>query len=299
MKILLTGATGSLGKIVLEKLLSLGHEVLTLGRRNPNISNSLHFHETFDFRKDSKLNLSFIPDAIIHMAGIVRGQAKNEEEYTKVNVQSTQFLVELAKKWNTKFIFTSSASVYGNGLNLRENSSLKGTSFYARSKILAESVICENLKNYTIFRIASAFGKGTQSLVHKLYHYGKLGFFPYPTKGKQLQKSFIHVEDVSDFILKALKQNHNGIFNLAHEKPKTYLEVLQIVENKLLQEGRSKPIKIYIPKTIWIMEKTFRNFQGKDSLLTPLFESSTLNVETLIQTFGESPKKELSENLFY
>ncbi len=295
MKILLTGATGSLGKFVLVDLLSLGHEVLTIGRRTPNISSPLHSHESFDFRKDSSLQLSFAPKVIIHMAGITRGQAKNETEYKKVNVQSTEILVEFALKHNSKFIYASSASVYGEGLNLKENSPLNGTSLYAKSKIEAEQVIQKKIQNYLVFRIASAFGKGTQSFIHKLYHYGKSGFFPYPVKAKQLQKTFIHIEDVSHFIVKSLEKDITGIFNLAHPQPKSYLEILQIIEKKLAEEKKNKPVKIYLPKTIWILEKKMRNIQGKDSLLSPLFESSTLNVKKLEESFGEIPKHDLKE----
>lgn len=293
MKVLLTGATGSLGKIVLENLLSLGHEVFTLGRRNPNISHPSLLHITFDFRKDSNLHLTFTPNVIIHMAGIVRGQAKNAEEYTKVNVQSTAMLVELAQKYNAKFIYTSSASVYGAGLNLKEDSFLQGTSLYAKSKIEAERIIQNKISNYTIFRIASAFGKGTQSFIHKLYHYGSLGFFPYPRGANQLKKTFVHVKDVSYFLTKALEKNSNGVFNLAHPKSKTYLEILNLIEKKLQEEGKPKPIKIYIPKTFWLFEKQLRKLQDRDSLLSPLFESSTLNVDKLGEVFRELPKHEL------
>ncbi|MCX8000353.1 MAG: SDR family oxidoreductase [Leptospiraceae bacterium] len=294
MKILLTGATGSLGKVVLEDLLSLGHEVLTLGKTHPDISHSKHLHITFDFRKDSKLDLSFIPDAIIHMAGIVRGQAKDETEYQKVNVQSTELLVNLASKCNSKFIYTSSASVYGDGLDLKENSPLKGSSFYAKSKISAEKLIESKLENFVIFRVASAFGKGTQSFIHKLYHYGKLGFLPYPAKAKQLKKTFVHAKDVSYFITKSLALNVKGVFNLAHPKILTYPEILEIIEKKLTLEKRTKPIKIYIPKTIGLIEKKLRKLKGKDSLLSPLFESCTLNIQKLLREFNEHPKNELT-----
>lgn len=294
MKILLTGATGSLGKFVLENLISLGHEVLTLGRTHPSISHSKHLHITFDFRKDSKLDLSFTPDAIIHMAGIVRGQAKDEAEYQKVNVQSTELLVDLASKCNSKFIYTSSASVYGDGLDLKENSPLKGSSFYAKSKISAEKLIESKLYNFVIFRVASAFGKGTQSFIHKLYHYGKLGFFPYPARAKQLKKTFIHVQDVSLFISKSLFHNVTGTFNLAHPKVFTYTEILDLIQKKLEQEKRVKPIKIYIPRTIGLVEKKLRALQGKDSLLSPLFESCTLNIQKLLREFNEPPKNELT-----
>ncbi|HSK73424.1 MAG TPA: GDP-mannose 4,6-dehydratase [Pyrinomonadaceae bacterium] len=136
--ILVTGGAGFIGSHLVEKLLNEGvWKVAALDNfnefyspavkcanvepflQNPNFS--LH---KVDICDDENLRTVFAEnkfDAIVHLAAWagVRPSLMNPKLYTKVNVNGTLNLLEMAKEFNIKqFVFGSSSSVYGNNSKL-------------------------------------------------------------------------------------------------------------------------------------------------------------------------------------
>lgn len=295
MKILLTGATGSLGRVFLENLGPKSHEIFTLGRKSPTVRTPLR-HLYFDFQKDFRLALDWEPDCIVHLAGLPAAEGNCSEEYFLANAKSVETLVDFAERKKVKkFIFSSSGSVYGGGEDLRESSPLRGESFYALSKMEGEKTLLEFSGQALIFRIASVYGKNTKSFIGKLLKLGKRGFFPYPSSGK-IKRSFIHINDVSAILEKSLELNTTGVYNLSHPETWVYADLIQIVADALIRNGYRKPVNIPIPEIVLTIEKKIRSFQGKPSLLKALFETSTLNVDKLVQEVG-TPNLRLAKGL--
>lgn len=285
MKILLTGASGSLGKVFLENLDFKFYEVVTIGR-TPPMGNFPLRHIFFDFQKKFKLELDYKPDCILHLAGLPSTEGNQYSDYFLINTKSTETLVEFANQKNVKkFIYSSSASVYGGGENLKETSPLNGNSFYALSKIEAEKILLKSFQGSTlIFRIASVYGRDSKSFINQLINFGKKGFFPYPLEN--IKRSFVHILDVITVLQKSLVLDVSGIYNLAYPEVWSYEDLVKLIDEILVKNKISKPIKIPIPKLIYTLEEKLQNLLKKPSKLKPLFETSTLNVENLIHTFG-------------
>ena len=137
MKILVTGATGFVGTNIVKKL-SMNHEVATLNARAIK-GNTADWHELVDQT-----------DVIIHLAGLAHitsnESSTNRHYYSEVNTELTKILAErLAVSGRRRFIFLSSARVYGNFSknyqSFKPNDDLNPTSPYAVSKVEAEEAL--------------------------------------------------------------------------------------------------------------------------------------------------------------
>ncbi|MFM9951247.1 MAG: NAD-dependent epimerase/dehydratase family protein [Saprospiraceae bacterium] len=138
--LLLTGATGFLGKILYREL-SQHFEVTTLGR---SADNALVVNLERDIPQFTN---SF--ERVVHNAGMAHKIPRNTSEsqlFYAVNYQGTLNLLkglEGAPALPRLFVFISTVAVYGleSGENIDEQHPLSGTSPYAESKILAEAAI--------------------------------------------------------------------------------------------------------------------------------------------------------------
>ena len=159
-KLLVTGAAGYIGGTFTYEVLKKGFEVHGIDNfinsDRSNIDTFLRdFPAVFSFSEIdianelSKLKTvldEFNPDFIIHFAGL-KSVGESEEKpdlYMENNVGSTRNLLENMNS-ETFFIFSSSATVYGNNPNqpLTENSPIEATSVYGQSKIECENLIKE------------------------------------------------------------------------------------------------------------------------------------------------------------
>lgn len=131
--ILVTGAAGFIGSHLTDRLLADGHDVIGLDnfcdfysedRKRQNIADAMG-HERFtlveaDLRdRDAMLDLfaTHQPASVFHLAAMagVRPSIERPDYYTAVNINGTVNLLDGAAAIGTsRFIFTSSSSVYGN-----------------------------------------------------------------------------------------------------------------------------------------------------------------------------------------
>ena len=175
-KILVAGAAGYIGGTFTYEALKNGFKVhgfdIFINSNRNNIDTfSKDFPEAFNFSemdlaKDvSLLKLvldEFNPDFIIHFAGLksVGESEKKPDLYMDNNVGSTRNLLENMNP-QSFFIFSSSATVYGNNPNqpLTEASPIEATSVYGESKIECENLI----KDYAV-------NKGVKSICLRYFN---------------------------------------------------------------------------------------------------------------------------------
>lgn len=143
MTILITGATGFLGRRAAVYFSSLGYDVLTPSHSQLDITDKIAVDNWF--RKNC-------PQAVIHCAAVSdTGKCQQDPESTAlINVQGSVHLAEACAQIDSKFVFCSSDQVYA-GSPLpgphRESEPLHPGNVYACQKILAEqrcSALCPN-----------------------------------------------------------------------------------------------------------------------------------------------------------
>ncbi|MEZ4826548.1 MAG: NAD-dependent epimerase/dehydratase family protein [Bacteroidia bacterium] len=150
--ILLTGATGFLGKYIADELLSAGHELRVLVR-NPD-SRQLPWGNLVEVAEGDVLDILSLEkavegvDYVIHAAAIVSFWRKQREEVMKINVEGTANVVNLCKDAGVqKLVHISSIGALGrtnDGSPITEQTVWKpehAKSGYALSKYRAEMEI--------------------------------------------------------------------------------------------------------------------------------------------------------------
>ena len=148
MKILVTGACGYKGNVLVPKLLNARHEVTALDIMW--FGNDLNPHENLEVIKGDVRNVEDIPlrgvDAIIHLSSIANDPAGDlDPKLTwEVSALATMQLADKAYREGIKhFIYASSGSVYGlkEEPQVTEDLKLVPMSEYNKTKMVAERVV--------------------------------------------------------------------------------------------------------------------------------------------------------------
>lgn len=216
MKVLVTGSASHLAQAFLPKLCAVP-QVLQVTGVDLNIGAFQHAklrEVQLDIRSTSLPTLLKGHDVLIHMAFVVlRGKMCASEMYD-INVRASQNLFDHAKEAGiSRVIHLSSASVYGSGEHLDENSPfhpLPGF-LYAQHKTELENWLAQQHPHITCLRPHIILGPHAQPLLKSII---RLPFYIYlPNPQPQLQ--CVHEEDVADAMLLSLFSNVPGAFNLA------------------------------------------------------------------------------------
>ena len=257
-KVLITGASGFIGSKLLEKFKTTGYEVVCWNRADAIINDTMVCAVDMT-KKDSIVSelTKENPDIIIHCAGsadVGKSVANPEIDY-EGNVTLTHNLLFAMHKCGLekkRFVFLSSASVYGNPLSLpiSEDMLLNPLSPYAVHKVMCEDLCRYFINNYgadiKIARIFSAYGPGLKKQIfwdmhNKVLNTGKLEMFGTGNESRD----YIHVKDVIESIyLLATKETKDVVFNIANGEEVTIRKVTEIFaqhigieENKILFNG--------------------------------------------------------------
>ncbi|WP_071124064.1 NAD-dependent epimerase/dehydratase family protein [Leptotrichia massiliensis] len=178
-KILITGASGFIGKYVLKKIkdndldfLAIdAQKVLDVSSENQRVISLL------DKENLGEVIKSYKPNVIVHLAAIALVTHKNTGEIYNVNVQGTENLLESAQNYcdkNTRVILASTAGVYGNQNvdKYGENLTYNPANHYSYSKMITEYISKQYKEDLDIVTIRPfniiGVGQSEKFLVPKL-----------------------------------------------------------------------------------------------------------------------------------
>jgi uncharacterized protein len=231
MKVLMTGATGLVGKEVGKGLIKAGHEIYVVTRDRKKAQLELPFPCQFiegdlnqDAIRDERINEI---EAVIHLAGeSVAGYWTNNKKKKIYNsrVVGTQNLVATFQgKMNLKiWIGASAIGLYGNcGDSVLTEESARGNNFLSQVVVDWEKALppsfAANLRT-VILRIGvvlSEKGGALPQMIEPLIR--GVGS---PVGGGDQYMSWISLSDLSELILWSLNhQSLNGIFNAVADEP--------------------------------------------------------------------------------
>jgi nucleoside-diphosphate-sugar epimerase len=239
--VLLSGASGFLGKIILRSLTDK-YQVITIGRSAENIYRADLGESVPDFTG------SF--DLVIHALGkahTVPRSKREADEFFRVNVQGTANLlkgIERTEKLPGAFVFISTVAVYGRseGELITEDHPLLGNTPYAKSKIDAEGLLTEwcAKKNValTILRLPLIVGPDPRGNLRDMITMMKRGLYVGVGSGKA-KKSVVLATDVAGFIPAVAARG--GIYNLTDGMNPSMIELEDAIAAQL---GKGKTLRI-------------------------------------------------------
>ena len=260
MRVLVTGAAGYIGSVMVERLLDAGHEVVALdnlwrGHQN-SISRDVQFIQA-DLRDAGQTTAavrSSRADAVIHFAAatLVGESVEQPLEYFAINVVGSHNLIAATiESGIKKFVLSSTAAVYGipEITPVKESSPLNPINPYGRSKLMVEQMLEWHSRVYGLnyaamryFNVAGAtelHGEDHRPETHVipvalaslLESNGVFRVFgtDYPTADGTAVRDYVHVVDLADAHLLALEKLDRplGAFNLGTREG---FSVMQIVE---------------------------------------------------------------------
>ncbi|PAB57748.1 NAD-dependent epimerase/dehydratase family protein [Anaeromicrobium sediminis] len=251
MKVLITGGYGFIGSHVADRFYKEGHEVYIIDNLSTGKAENVEVkHKFYKLGiEDKKCEEIFKVNkfhVVINLAAQVdvNMSLKNPRLDAQVNIMGLVNMLELSAKYGVKkFIFASSAAVYGDNetLPLTEKSKISPISPYGISKLIGEYYCIKWNEIYGLntiaFRFSNVYGprqgvKGEAGVVSiflkKLMKGDKLTVFG---DGEQT-RDYIYVEDVVDGIYKStMVSNISGVYNLSTNTEKSLNDLLEVLKS--------------------------------------------------------------------
>lgn len=226
MKCLVTGGAGFIGSNLALELEKQGHEVIVMDNLLTGNKNNLSgFKGKFIEAdvSDNNFNINGSFDAIFHEAAITDPRYPNGKETYNKNVQGFKNMIKLAQKNNTKLIYASTASLYGNGpVPMKEDQKKELLSAYGSSKLemdnIAEKLFGKmhivGLRYFNVFGPKEKYKGRAASMVCHLGKQMKRGKNPRIFKFGEQKRDHIYVNDAVGATIKALNAKQSCIVNV-------------------------------------------------------------------------------------
>jgi len=247
MKVLVTGGCGFIGSHVAERFAKEGHTLfivddLSTGLRE-NVKNEHKFYQldVTDKKCEEIFRMNNI-DVVVHLAaqvdvGVSEADAPLD---SRANVLGLVNMLDLAKKYGVKkFIFTSSAAVYGDTevLPIAESAPSHPASVYGTNKAIGE-FYCRQWKEMygldtVVLRFANVYGprQGTKGEA------GVISIFIKQILDGMQTRDYVYVEDVTDAVYRSANATlEHDVFNVSTNTEQSLLDLVDIL-------GQIEPVK--------------------------------------------------------
>lgn len=257
MKILMTGATGLVGRALGKELSALGHELTVISRTAQSAKENLNFqaHIVEGDLSQGSVQLTGSYDGVIHLMGeSLMGRWTNDKKHSILNSRETATLnlIESLKSTQLKFFISASAiGIYGErGEDRLTESSLPG----AETDFLVE--VCAKWEAAAQRALASRVILARIGMIVHPYE-GALTQMKFPFKagvggvigdGQQIMSWIDYRDLVQAFIHFVQNENSQGVYNLTSPQAVSNREFSQSLAHSL-----QRPLTLPIPK---IMLKT-------------------------------------------
>jgi len=257
---LVAGGAGFIGSHLVERLLSLGHNVKVIDDLSTGkIENIEHILDNIEFIKASITDFTAVAEAIydtdvvFHFAAnpFVIDTINDPIGSTEVNFTGTLNLLEAARRENVKaFIFSSSSAVYGDSktLPVKEDMLSAPLSPYAAAKLASEYFVQLYADTYELpavsLRYMNIFGERQNpeslyaAVIPKFIRKMLLGERVEIFGDGEQTRDFLYVENVIDanivcFNMLFDNKLHSGVFNIGSGEKISINQLVKILEAEI------------------------------------------------------------------
>ncbi len=223
MKILVTGGAGFIGSHLVDMLVE-DHEVIVFDNfSSGNNRNPKARYIEGDIRDG--LNVGDC-QVVFHLAAVAESRTKDENLVYTANYLGSKNVFEAAKRSGAKVIFTSSAAVYGDNKNPKEDDPCNPISQYGKSKMKAERICPPGSFIVRLFNVYGPRGHGVINKFCSLIPAGRqITVYGHGTQ----TRDYVHVNNVIEALLLGL--TNEGTYNVGTGKEKNVLEVADTIHS--------------------------------------------------------------------
>ena len=301
MKILLTGATGFIGRYVEDLLGNSCRSVYRCQNYEPCTQDVFYINS---INKDAIWKGAFENcKAVIHLAGIAHSNTSTEQDYFDINTEGTIHLATEAVRAGVKrFVFVSSVNVCGScsfSEPIGNYTKPKPSSLAAKSKLRAEiglkKLSSETGLEVVIVRPTLVYGPkapGNLGMLSKLIN--KMPLLPFGMANNR--RNFISVQNLAELLVVcALHENAAGhVFFASESEPisiKKFTNAIATAQGKKIFQA---------PIPVGLMHLLGR-LTGKSVIIDQLFgnlEVDSSNLKDILNWFPPHTMKECMRSLY-
>jgi nucleoside-diphosphate-sugar epimerase len=242
--VVITGASGFIGRWIRDALLEAGHDVVAL-RRPASPPAARGRSEEVDYGDPEGLARRFEqlrPAAVVHVAGATKGVTY--EDFHQANVTPTEALLSAVERSGApvrRFLHVSSLASYGPSTLEAphvEDAEPQPIEFYGRSKLASEQAVSASGVPYTILRPGGVYGPGDVDYFN-LFKSAAAGWNLY-FGNRHRAFSKIYISDMVDLTLAALfdPRTENRAYFICDGAPVTW-EAFQTA----ISERAGRPVR--------------------------------------------------------
>ena len=282
MRVAVTGATGFVGRHLVERLLKDSHEVTIVANRR---SGANLFSDRVKYTRASVHNAHDLQaafsdcQAVLHLVGIIAETRKNTFETTVE--QGTKNVISACRQNNIETI------IYLSALGTTEDAQSK----YFKTKWSAEQSVKNSGINWTIFRPSIIYGRsdGFLTMMSKIIKLSP--FVPIFGDGKyRLQP--VYIGDLVEAMAKSLtnKECRGEIIEIGGAEPLEYVEIINSIKKAL----KKKRMNLFIPMAVIkpvavLLEKILKPSPLTTDQLVMLEQGSVCDLSKMKRLFEIEP----------
>ena len=222
---------------------------------NGNLKSFGHFKNLLGFHgeiingditneNDLKRLEQFNIDYIFHEAAISDTTVQEQDIMIRTNVNAFKDLLELCKRKNARMIYASSGATYGNTPSPQMVGNEKPENIYGFSKLMMDNLalsyskennmIIVGLRYFNVYGRREFYKNKTASMVLQLglqilgENEPRLFF-----DSDKILRDFVYIEDIIQANVLAMKSNKSGIYNVATAKPRSFQDIVDILQYEL------------------------------------------------------------------
>lgn len=300
-RIVVTGASGFVGRHLVVWLRDRGHAVVALSRRGTQIPGTLS-HRT-DYRDGIELQQAIRgADALVHLAAAAHHTApaaRQDDELFRDNLAITQALLAASQAAGVRrFVFASSVGIHGNqSLDgpFSEQSPAAPVDAYARSKWACEEQVraagLGGPMGSTIVRPPLVYGPGAPGNFARLVRLAGSGL-PLPLGSVRNRRSLIALDNLLDFLTLCTRHPAaaNQTFLVSDNHDVSTPHLLQLA-------GQAQGCKVRLLPVPLTLLTTAAALLGQSDTLTRLCGSLQVDSGKARRELGWTPPLTLSQGL--
>lgn len=242
-RVVLTGATGFVGRRIAGELAEGGHDVVAIGRRAEE--GPWRSFVPLDVGDDTATWPIREHDVVVHAAGIAHdlsGRGVDDSEYHRVNAIGTRNAARATRSGGGRaFVLLSTVKVYGDRTSeagVHERALEQPSSAYGHAKLAGERLADDLLRGseipYTVLRLNPVYGPGAKGNLERLVRLSRRRLVPWLPR-RSGRRSMIHVDDVARLVAQLVTRPIPGIFIVDDGNTYTAREIQELCR------GRDRP----------------------------------------------------------